>query len=241
MEIPTGLLGDLTRFTHLDFVLAHRVLEDPEYRAFYALRPHNRVLILDNSMHELGAPLPLSDIANAAKMVNALYVIPPDKLGEPEWNLEQVGEMRRFFEPWRIAPVLAGRTASERRSYYSQIAPVPMLCLPFREPRLEWFLELFEREDDLPPRIHLLGMTELSEARSWTWIARRLEARTIFTFDTAKPIKWGLHHRFIDDGGSLRGAPISSKELLDVRTITPEQRDYIQRNIECLVRALGVS
>lgn len=84
LEIPTAYLRDFTPLTDLDFALAHKVLENQEYANFYLDRAKGRELILDNSMHEIGKPLSVAELEEAAKRCNADYVIAPDQLGEPE-------------------------------------------------------------------------------------------------------------------------------------------------------------
>jgi len=230
LEIPTAYLEEWSLWTDLDFVLAHRVLEDEAYAEFYARRPSDRELILDNSMHELGAPLSIEAIRDAAERVHADYVIPPDRLGEPEWNLLQYAQTCRVCSDFNVAGVLCGRDMAERRSVLDHIQGAPMLLLPFREPRLTWFLELetpirrrFENK-----RIHLLGVNTLTELQCFAGYSS--DERSIWSVDTSKPIKHGVVHRNIRDG-SLRGAALSSKDLLDLHSLTSAQIESVAANV----------
>lgn len=235
MEIPTAYLQTWTAWTDLDFVLAHRVLEDPVYARFYAERSASRELILDNSMHELGHPLPVSDLVAAAKLVAADYVIPPDRLGEPETNLSWYLDARDAFAgtSHKVGAVLCGRTFDERFMYLQEVRDAPMLLLPFREPRLDWF---FEQKSQIQrfPRIHLLGVNELVELWNFNQVAG-----ANWSVDTAKPIKWGIERQLISERTSLRGAPMKSKDLLDVYGLSTQQILHITENVSYLRRFIA--
>ena len=230
LEIPTALLEALTPFTELDFALAHKVLEDEKYAEFYAAREEDRTLILDNSMHELGHPLPPAELLRAAHSCRADYVIAPDMLGQPARNLLWFFETRKALaEEFKTAVCLCGRTPEERRIFLQEVYEADMLCLPFREERVAWFLE------QLPQwtRIHLLGVSTLEELSLWPVIADRY-TQISFSVDTGKPLKAAMVGRHLDDGKSLRGIPISSKDLLGLSLFTPEQLRLMGENIYSL-------
>jgi hypothetical protein len=236
LEIPVAYLKQWGPLTDFDFALAHRVLSDPVYRKHYATREAGRELLLDNSMHELGTPLPIASLADAAFAVGADYVIAPDQLGMPDWNLEQyrltlAGLKGRF----KIAVVMAGATPTARAEYLDAVAGADMICLPFREPRLRWFQEQRERILDWT-RIHLLGVNEISELKGFVRYARgaSLHEHRTWSVDTAKPIKWGWQLKSLNHGETLRSSGISSLDLLDLRDATPEQRSRIVQNIHYL-------
>jgi hypothetical protein len=236
MEIPTDFLDSWTPLTDFDFVLAHRVLEDVAYRRFYAKRPSGRECILDNSMHELGHPLPVASLLEAAVAIRADFVIPPDRLGEAAWNLEQFRRCAWEFRdtPIGVASVLCGATPALRETYMWHTRSAPMICLPFREPRLQWFFDS-PRNIHLFERVHLLGVNELDELRRFATLSAR-STRTRWTVDTAKPIKWGLEGALLESLTSLRNAPTGSKELLDLRQrhVTPFQEHTIRLNVAAL-------
>ena len=230
LEIPTALLEALTPLTELDFALAHKVLEDEKYAEFYATREAGRILLLDNSMHELGKPLPPKELLRAARLCRADYVIAPDLLGQPERNLRWFLETRKVLRgEFKTAVCMCGRTPEERKDFLEAVSFADMLCLPFREARVSWFLE------QLPQwtRIHLLGVSTLEELSIWPAIAGRF-ARIEFSVDTGKPIKAAMVGRHLDDGKSLRGIPISSKDLLGLSFFTPEQLRLMGENIYTL-------
>jgi hypothetical protein len=231
LEIPTSLLEAVTPLTDMDFALAHRVLEDTAYARHYASRPHGRELILDNSMHELGYPLAYRQLWDAATIVRADYVVTPDRLGDPGFTLRQYLETGKMLRAgFKVAVVMAGETLEERMRFAALVRDADMLCMPYREPRLDWWNELFSGgREVLWNRVHLLGVSSLAELKEWFPIVdQHLLVR--FSVDTSKPLKAGLVGRRIDDGASLRGIPVSSKELLGM-TATPEQLALIKENI----------
>jgi len=239
MEIPTAYLNHWSPWCDLDFALAHRVLEDKAYREHYKNRTTGRELILDNSMHELGFPLPTSDLKRAADMVDADIVVAPDRLGEVENNRQWFHETYdALSSSYCIAVVMCGQDAEARRNFLTDVCEADVLMLPFREPRLAWFEEnrTFIRQNW--NRIHLLGVSELAELIAWSMIAStepfHTERQVKWSVDTAKAVKWGLLLRHLDDGSSLRGAPMSSKDLLDVHSLSMDQQRVIRENTHIL-------
>jgi hypothetical protein len=236
LEIPAASLRIWQPFTDLDFVLAHKVLEDRAYAEFFRLRSLDRELILDNSMHELGVSLPILDLLEACERVNATHVIAPDKLEDPAWTLEQFNALAERNLGLNTAVVLAGDTPEEREHFLEQTTTASLLCLPFRRSRLEWFFEqhLWTRRR----RFHLLGMSSFHEVDAWAWIADQFP-RLNLSIDTGKPFKAGLLGRIMDDGFSLRGMPVSSADLLNVESIDQARAHLIQVNIQALRQHLG--
>jgi hypothetical protein len=235
LEIPTVYLDVFTYITDLDFVLAHRVLEDEAYARWFERRPDGRELILDNSVHELGHPMSGEDLGKAAARCRADRVIAPDCLGEPgqnvSWFAETVESLGGFYD---VTGVLCGRNPTERHSILNIFAAnSKMLCLPFREPRLEWFRE----QEDVIVRnfthVHLLGVSTLEELWEFSKVAER-HLKTVFSVDTAKPFKAALEGRRLDDGTSLRGLPTSSKDLLGLSDLSDETLALVHKNIEIL-------
>lgn len=235
LEIPTAFLKQWSPLIDLDFVLAHRILEDDVYAAFYASRPTSRRLILDNSMHELGRSLSIPELEEAAKRCRADVVIAPDRLRDPTFCYEQFKATHRALgSEYGIGVVMCGRDEPERASYLSNVRQADVLCLPYREDRASWLHQHLHTIQHRWSWIHLLGVNELLELRriSRQWFNDD-EARSL-SVDTAKPIKWGLEKRSILDGASLRNAPTSSFDLLNLKSITTEQEKWVFHNIAAL-------
>lgn len=233
LEIPTAYLPDWSPLCDLDFVLAHRVLGDDAYAGYFLSRKESRELILDNSMHELGHPLPPSDLEEAAKRVNADYVITPDVLGQPQQNYKWFKETHRLLgNRFKIAVVMCGRDPAERSTFLNNVHSADMLCLPYRENRLSWFHE-HRAEIDRWTRLHLLGVNTLEELMQWDDFSFDLSV------DTAKPIKWGLVKERLNVVKEIRHNPLSSLDLLGVRNLTCAQTESVLWNIAYLRTFLG--
>jgi hypothetical protein len=100
---------------------------------------------------------------------------------------------------------------------------------------MHWFAELIDArlKTSWPPRIHLLGVKELSELTKF---------RTAFlslgiqhwraSVDTGKPVKFGLLGKRFDETMQLRGqtAPVLDK------AVTPKQLQDIYYNIAYMRR-----
>lgn len=239
VEAPEVLHERLLELTDLDFALAHRVLESASYASWFAARNPQRMLILDNSVHELGTPLQHAQLVKAAAMVKADFVVAPDNLSDPNWTEAQffglhadAGRAHGWNRPFEMAAVLCGEVSQVRARLLRSFSDAGMLCLPYRRPRLQWWEE---HQEELAhyKHIHLLGLQTLQEARAWVSIAQAHPAQ-LFTLDTSKPVKWGLCNRQIDSVEDLHGAPISSRELLELPRPSAFQWSSIQYNLEVL-------
>lgn len=213
LEIPRAWLDVLSPLTDIDFVLAQLVLEDKYYCDFYKeqLR-QQRFVIMDNGFHEIGRPLSPPELLEAVDRLKPSVVIAPDRLGDQRFVLEN------FFETLRIMPqdvgvgvVIQGVSPAERAELFMKTCKhAKMVCLPFKEPRFEWFRDLLEKIPKYiqwPPRIHLLGVNEFWELKAFkeTFDDMGIPSRRV-SVDTAKPIKWGIERkRFTGKEETLRG------------------------------------
>jgi hypothetical protein len=244
MEHPVTEHVFWSPFCDLDFVLAHKVLGDPTYADELRGRHKTRILILDNSMHELGTPLSCGHIARAAELCNADYVIPPDLLGEWDKNVTWVSEMNaeklKRNPRWNLAPVLCGTTREQRFAFLRMCAilRVGMVCLPFKEDRFSWYNEqkdYLEQEMDDCPCIHLLGVNTLAELRDFALISRTSNFH--WSVDTAKAYKWGVEYKLLEHQESIRGSQVTSSDVVNtVQTPDAALRSIIQ-NIHTLKAA----
>jgi hypothetical protein len=232
LEIPTSYLIDWSPLCDFDFALAHRVLEDEKYAEFFADRPKGRELILDNSMHELGGvPMAAVELGEAAKRCRADYVCAPDQLGQMKKNYAWFVETHRLLgNQFMIATVLTGNDFIERNWFLANVRQASLMCLAFRTPRFDWFLEHNEQLRRWA-RIHLFGVNDLYELirfrhySAWKW-----------SVDTGKPIKWGVQKEHLDRKDGVRGAPLPSLDLLSVRNLNCAQTEAVLWNIAYLRR-----
>lgn len=255
-EIPTCKLSEWASLSDLDFVLAHTVLADKEYAEFFKNRPQGRELILDNSYHELGVPLEMSDLLEAAIRCRADYVIAPDRVGDLQFNREQFKAAQKVLSGFRLAVVMTGTPSSqiqgglqlfyyvERENFLFDVREADMLCCTFKEPeRWSWYNQ--SAMATRWKRVHLLGCAELTELQLWRNLAQGTGRQ--FSIDTGKALKWALRGKKLDELESVRlnvhtttqGLPsVSSQELLDTKVITPEQEELFKHNVKVLRRYL---
>lgn len=203
MEIPTAHLTDISPLCDLDFALAHLVLENEAYADFYRTQSASgRLVILDNSFHELGVPLSPVELRQAARRIHPSVVVAPDKLQHPKWNWEQFNETHKILQgEFTLGIVVAGQDYHDRVNYVS--AALSRGCTwffwPYREPRYEWLKELWNtRLADCFH--HMLGVSTLAELRQLEHFNRRKSPSVSFSYDTAKPVKFGaMRERFHRD------------------------------------------
>jgi hypothetical protein len=243
LETPTPHLKQFAAHTEFDFTLAHHVLMERRCREFHARRAANRLLILDNSMHELGSPLPVPALIVAAQLVHANILVPPDKLNVSmatnlRWLRETHAALRATYPFCKPAAVLCGRTAAARLAFVQIARALNIACLmlPFRKPRKAWFQHLLRAGVHFS-HVHLLGVSERAELQWFAQVAASLP-NTLFSVDTSKPIKWALCGRRMDDGRPWRGAPVSSQDVLRAR-LTPAQLKLAIENVRILKEALS--
>jgi hypothetical protein len=234
LEMPVTYLDLWNPLCDLDFVLAHKVLEDRAYAQYFVNRPPGRELILDNSMHELGKPLSVSALREAAEAVRADYVVAPDELGQPRKNIDWFHETVEALSDYAdVAVVLAGRDPVERDWYLQEVSGADMLCLPFREPRLVWFALHTDFIVTHWNRIHLLGVSSPGDLEGFACRARE-HSEIDWSIDTAKPIKWGYAGELLQGRATWRSASLSSRALLDLEEIPEDHCKTIESNISYL-------
>ncbi len=262
MELPPCKHVEWSPLADLDFVLAHIVLQDASYARVLQERAPDRALILDNSLHELGYPLPVSDLIEAAKRCRATYVIAPDRVGDCAWNAEQFYAARKALYPaYKIAVVMTGdRTLGEMQGYAEReqflwdVREADMLAVTFKEEkRFDWYIEsnLAKRWK----RVHLLGVSELDELLQWTsYVEGRtaLLGTSCFSVDTGKCLKWALRGKHLDELASLRtNAHTTSQGLpsevsqhilsLTAKQISPSVEAIFRQNVRILKQVCGQS
>lgn len=244
MEIPTGYLHRWSPLVDFDFVLAHKVLADPNYAEFFKLRSAGRDVLLDNSTHEFGRPIPFDDLQRAARTVDATWVIAPD-IVNPSIDSLQVQQNITWAETacmelddqFGVAGVLCGNDDHELDEWLNRCvtAGISMLCFTFHNPdRLKWW-QHFEGHStfDIIDRVHILGLLSLEELRHWVSISEEHPTIT-FSFDTSKALSLGVQGVLmstLSDEQNLRGGKIKSKEVLEMQTFSTEQMECVEENI----------
>lgn len=207
MEIPIPHLRDLSPLCDIDFALAHLVLEDKEYAAFYREQTKKgREVILDNSFHELGVPLSPIELQQAALRIEPTVIVAPDRLGQPEWNWKQYAAAAKMLPAYPVGICVSGNSPQERNAYTS--AALSRGCRwffwPFKEPRLEWLTELWPLLRRYGVRHHFLGVSSLHEIKDVKLFLQSHDYH-IGSYDTGKPIKFGIKCERFTENMPLRG------------------------------------
>lgn len=226
LEIPIAILEDIYPLTDLGFSLAHLILENKKYRDFYKTRAH----ILDNSMYELGEPMPFDDLTSAIRESTPMAVIAPDWRGEADATSKAAMMMNNHLleiEPSRptTGVVVQGKDLTERMQFFlwAQANNFSPICFPFRlrEERNRLIGSIasshgFKKEE----WYHLLGVSTPHELTT----ARGLDGN--WSCDTGKPCKPNF---------DMHVDPWSGRGRLDPhRGYTYQEVEQVKDNVEYL-------
>lgn len=206
LECRTDMLEMVQPFADFDFILAHKVLEDEIYAKFY--QESGNIKYVDNSVNELGEPLPLDKLKEAFERVGGTYVVSPDYIGDAEKTILSYTECIKAFPRERVVGVIQGPTwvdAYECLGVYGKgLVSIPYdLCSQKTDPpwlmglRRCLFIAHIPRDQGI--FVHLLGFNSLEE---FYWYQNN---PMVMTIDTGVPILLGLQGLDILD-------PLDSKE-----------------------------
>jgi len=194
LECPTNMLEMVQPFADLDWILAHKVLEDEVYTKFY--KESSNIKFVDNSVNEKGEPLPLAEVKKAFEKVDGTYIVAPDFIGSAEKTIASYQECLKIFPREKVAAVIQGPTFVDAfdclKVYGSGIICVPYdLCSQKEDPpwlmglRRALFVSYVPRNQET--YIHLLGFNSLDE---FYWYQNNPFVGSI---DTGVPILLGLN------------------------------------------------
>jgi len=196
LECPTELLEEIQPYADFDFILAHLVLSDPAYSAYYA--NSSRKKILDNSVNELGTPCTVDEIQAAALEVNPDIVVPPDYLGLVMQTIKSLDICEGVFRPHcEILPVLQGKDEVSvlvclqfilNRGYDSLAIPYDLTSLKTDKVELmaERRASIVDFLKSRVENIHLLGLDTLEELEFYRNVPQ------VTSIDTGSPVLHGL-------------------------------------------------
>jgi hypothetical protein len=126
-------------------------------------RARRDVKILDNGLIEFGESVRSKDLVEYASWVDATYIIPPDKIGDWSYNLEQAEEMvvKYRVPPARIMVCLGGPLPPDFKLQALKCRELGFggICLPYRLNR--------HPTPQLGMRCHLLGLKWPEEYKSY--------------------------------------------------------------------------
>lgn len=99
-EVPLQLLEESLNFNDYDFCLPHLIDKYPDYEGFfdpyYYPYRRNRIVIMDNSLHELGEALDDQYLLDKIKNYKPTYIVIPDVWGDAEATIENAYRWNRY-------------------------------------------------------------------------------------------------------------------------------------------------
>jgi hypothetical protein len=197
LECTTKLLPSIQPLADFDWVLAHKVLEDPDYAEYY--KASGRFKVLDNSVNEFLTPVDLNYLDEAASYVKPDLIVAPDYLGDMNKTREAVREAIHLFGKEKIFPVVQGKDIDEILNlfkYYLELG-LERVAIPYDI--------LAQREDNsvmmasnrrmvvnsiitrapIGFEVHLLGLNTLEELSYY-------RSPYLISIDTGVPVLLGL-------------------------------------------------
>jgi len=198
LEAPTKLLEMVYDFADFDWVLAHKVLEDEEYKKFY--KGSKRVKFIDNSVNEKGEPLSLEVLKEVFEEVEGTYIVAPDWIGKEKETLEAFGKCVETFGRERTVGVVQGSSFKEAfecvQVYGKGMVAVPYdICSSKEDP--PWLMGLRRAlvTTHIPNDryVHLLGFDSIDE---FYWYVGKSH---IVSIDTGIPVLLGMREEDILD------------------------------------------
>lgn len=200
----------LDAWSEYGFALAHLVLTQPRYAAYYRLH-HSGHVFLDNSFYERQEPLSVNQILEAAELIRPNIIQAPDWIGDADLTIAATVEMAERLPIHKLyAAAITGQTAEEMIYCYMRlrkIQPAPYVyCLPFKCPRVD-FLKTLREIPIGDTRWHLFGFHNATELKE---CGQRFDDLGIhaLTWDTAKLLSFAACSEYIFDpnsSGSLSG------------------------------------
>lgn len=192
-ELPTCMLGYLDVVKNdFEFVLAHRFLQDPEYKRFY-MRHRKTPIYLDNSAYELGESIKASDYYHIILTLKPVVYVAPDKPGD--WYVskqmleEWVEKSTHLHRSIKMMGVVQGATIDELFESYAFISSVcDVVGVPFRLPHnypRNCFLDSLVRSRRFKKVPHHLLGIDLPQHLQAPCIK---ENKYIVSIDTSSPI-----------------------------------------------------
>jgi len=252
-EVPIAHLDEYAENMDYDFALAHLVLQSEDYKAYYKRQSTKRLVILDNSMFELGHPLESEQLVDICAQIGAQELVAPDYLNV-ERTIQAVMDMRKELEKKKLKVkllgVVQGKTYDEWMQCHTQLVRLPFvdrICICFNpmfrlgvpeehknSETKGWmwtrinFMKMLQRSGLMNhgKTYHLLGLADGRE------LFYQKEIKQITTNDSSSPIVHGWNDVLYTQQGLLNE---KIKEKVDFSAKIPEEKSKsIIHNIEML-------
>ncbi len=126
---PAHYVAHYGMVTNYHMALAHLVLKDPAYAQHYRnASACGHMVILDNSIIELGQAVTMDELVKAAKAIDAKVIIAPDVLDDRKGTYERVQEAVSYmwsnslFGDFQLMAVPQGNDLQEFIASYQELA-----------------------------------------------------------------------------------------------------------------------
>lgn len=237
----------------LHYTAAQRLLDDHEYRRFYAEESERGArIIVDNGVFELGQSLDATDLVRAANAVHATEIVLPDVIqdgaGTVRASADAALHLARLTSDFRLCVVVQGASNDDWRRCYDHFVAAPYvqtiaLPAPLKTSRhtgvaynrIEATRYLNDRRLVREDRVYRLlglgdsGHLELAEQRQHTWI---------HSVDCSSPVTMGALGIAIAAGSPYTKTAVRVDELAEI----PDTRHgLVYHNIAILREAAGCS
>lgn len=229
-EVPVSLLQQSRSFNDYDYCLVHHYLKYPKYREYFRSLPDSRMVILDNSVVELGESFNLDLYLQVADELNPSIIIAPDDFILPENNFNK---LIHFLSIYRGRSLVMGVPHGKNLEQYLQNFKEMSNLVPVIGISVHSFINRFDliqilKIEDLIDRTkhhHLLGCQRPQEFAQY-----RSERVFLKSVDTSNPVIHGFYGDLYTDAG----LDFKRKENIDTiidQVPTPEQTEKILYNI----------
>jgi hypothetical protein len=233
-------------------VAAQRVLDDPEYRAFFLEEAElGAAIIVDNGVFDLGEALPAASLVRAARAVRAQEIILPDVMHDGPGTIRAsdlaAGQILEITDEFRLCAVVHAADDREWNQVYDHFASrdyTGAIAFPAsrsREPSMELPKDRVAAtaclEDNgrvIPGLVYRLlglgrtGHLELIAQRAHPWIS---------SVDGAAPVLLGMMGVRMLPRGPCDKPPTPRVETIE--HIDPERFTLIRDNINTVRAAAG--
>lgn len=242
-EAPICILDTIKKHTEYDYCLVHLLEESAEYKEYFYNVPNNRLIILDNSIFELGEAFEGSKYLHYIEELKPSIYIAPDVLGKKEPTIDNAAEWNAKKLPFDMMAVVQGQSMDELTECYVKFISmgIKAIAIGFNH---DFFIKSQETRDwdQANGRIrfvrylkekglwcsacyhHLLGCTLPFEFAHGVY-------KDINSVDTSSPVLHGLLDIDYDELSILNKKKIKVNELM-YKTVYPEQIEKIVENIK---------